>query len=148
MIDLSELTFKLIADALIDSHLSLQDLLKDSVLKVKLPLGTGQVLLDGRGASSDRPKYVEYQAVPVEKLFEALISEAGVMLSEEQMGSVIFVAGRHIQVGKERVSAFLVKDILKILEAQGFRETSQMASKEVIDTESLKILTKLSALMR
>ena len=110
-------------------------------------MGTGQVLLDGRGAN-DRPKYVEYQAVPVEKLFEALISEAGVMLSEEQMGSVIFVAGRHIQVGKERVSAFLVKDILKILEAQGFRETSQMASKEVIDTESLKILTKISALMR
>ena len=119
---------------MLDSQLSLQDLLKDSELKVKLLLGgTGKVVIDARAASERRPKYVEYQAVPVEKLFEVLISEVGVMLSEEQMGSVIFVAGRQIQVGKERVSAFLVKDILKILEAYGFKETSKMASKEVID---------------
>ena len=51
-------------------------------------------------------------------------------------------------MGKERVSAFLVKDILKILEAYGFKETSKMASKEVIDSESLKILSKLSDLIR
>jgi len=136
LIDLSEFAFKQIAEALLDSQLSLQDLLEDSVLKVKLLLGTGKVVIDAR-AASERPKYVEYQAVPVEKLFEVLISEVGVMLSEEQMGSVIFVAGRQIQLGKERVSAFLVKDILKILEAYGFRETSKMASKEVIDAESL-----------
>jgi hypothetical protein len=91
---------------------------------------------------------VEYQVVPVEKLFEVLISEGDVMLSEEQMGSMIFVVGRHIQLGKERVSVFLIKDILKILEAYGFRETSKMTSKEVIDTESLKILSKLSNLIR
>jgi hypothetical protein len=133
LIDLSEGAFRLIAEALLDSQLSLQDLLKDSELKVKLLLGgTGKVVIDAR-AASERPKYVEYQAVPVEKLFEVLISEVGVMLSEEQMGSVIFVAGRQIQVGKERVSAFLIKDILKILEAYGFKETSKMSSKEVID---------------
>ncbi len=91
---------------------------------------------------------MEYQVVPVEKLFEVLISEGDVMLSEEQMGSMIFVVGRHIQLGKERVSVFLIKDILKILEAYGFRETSKMTSKEVIDTESLKILSKLSNLIR
>ena len=84
----------MIAEALLDSQLSLQDLLKDSELKVKLLLGgTGKVVIDAR-AASERPKYVEYQAVPVEKLFEVLISEVGVMLTEEQMGSVIFVAGR------------------------------------------------------
>jgi hypothetical protein len=147
LIDLSEGAFRLIAEALLDSQLSLQDLLEDSVLKVKLLLGTGKVVIDAK-AASERPKYVEYQAVPVEKLFEKLISEVGVMLSEEQMGSVIFVAGRQIQLGKERVSAFLVKDILKILEAYGFKETSKMASKEVIDAESLKILSKLSDLIR
>lgn len=69
---------------MLDSQLSLQDLLKDSVLKVKLLLGgTGNIAIDPRAASSKRPKYVEYQAVPVEKLFEALISKVGMMLSEE-----------------------------------------------------------------
>lgn len=47
------------------------------------------------------------------------------------------MAGRYIQLGMERVSVFLVKDILKILQAYGFKETSKMASKEVIDAESL-----------
>jgi hypothetical protein len=32
--------------------------------------------------------------VPVEKFFEAIIAEVDVMLSEEEMGSIIFVTGR------------------------------------------------------
>jgi hypothetical protein len=40
---------------------------------------------------------VDFEAIPVEKFFEPIIAQAGVLLTEEQMGSIIFVAGRQVQ---------------------------------------------------
>ena len=73
----------------------------------------------------------------MEKFFEPIIEDAGVLLSEEQMGSIIFVAGRHIQTANEKVSVFLIRDLESILASYGYKEESYQNPKILPDSESL-----------
>jgi len=95
LIDLSEIAFRSIAQVLIQGEMSLRDMLTPGIIKVKMLIDEGTVLLS-EDVIHPSDKYLQLEAVPVEKFFEPIIAQAGVLLSEEQMGSIIFVAGRQV----------------------------------------------------